>query len=120
MIGTRLLRHPLTVLAVLIAAVVALPVVSVGANLFAGGTADTWAHRAATVLGEYAVNSLLLCLGVGIGVALLGSGAAWLVSLYEFPGRRVFEWALLLPMAMPAYVMAYTYTDFFQFVGPAQ
>jgi len=114
------LRHPLAFFAVVIAAIVALPVLSVGANLFAGGTGETWAHLADTVLGEYVLNSLLLCLGVGLGVAALGTGAAWLVSLYEFPGRRVFEWALLLPMAMPAYVMAYTYTDLLQFVGPVQ
>ncbi|MDO8933525.1 MAG: iron ABC transporter permease, partial [Rhodocyclaceae bacterium] len=114
------MRRPLALFAVAIAATVALPVLSVGANLFAGGTGATWSHLAETVLGEYVLNSLLLCLGVGLGVAALGTGAAWLVSLYEFPGRRLFEWALLLPMAMPAYVMAYTYTDFLQFVGPVQ
>lgn len=114
------MRHPLAVFSLVIAAVVALPVLSVGVNLFSGGTAETWSHLAETVLGEYVLNSLLLCLGVGLGVAAIGTGAAWLVSLYEFPGRRVFEWALLLPMAMPAYVMAYTYTDFLQFVGPVQ
>lgn len=74
----------------------------------------------ATVLPEYVANSIWLCLGVGIGVAAMGTGAAWLVSLNDFPGRRVAEWALLLPMAMPAYVLAYTYTDFLQFVGPVQ
>ena len=114
------MRNPLAAFSVVIAAVVALPVLSVGANLFAGGTGETWSHLAATVLGEYVWNSLLLCLGVGFGVAAIGTGAAWLVSLYDFPGRRVFEWALLLPMAMPAYVMAYTYTDLLQFVGPVQ
>jgi iron(III) transport system permease protein len=50
----------------------------------------------------------------------MGTGAAWLVALNDFPGRRIAEWALLLPMAMPAYVLAYTYTDFLQFVGPVQ
>ena len=114
------MRQPLSLLSFLVALAVALPVLSVGANLFAGGTGDTWSHLASTVLADYVLNSLLLCLGVGLGVAALGTGAAWLVAIYEFPGRRHFEWALLLPMAMPAYVMAYTYTDLLQFVGPVQ
>ena len=103
-----------------LAVLVALPVLAVGANLFAGGTGETWGHLMATVLPEYVANSVWLCLGVGIGVAAMGTGAAWLVALNDFPGRRIAEWALLLPMAMPAYVLAYTYTDFLQFVGPLQ
>ena len=103
-----------------LAVLVALPVLAVGANLFAGGTGETWGHLMATVLPEYVANSVWLCLGVGIGVASMGTGAAWLVALNDFPGRRIAEWALLLPMAMPAYVLAYTYTDFLQFVGPLQ
>ena len=103
-----------------LAVLVALPVLAVGANLFAGGTGETWGHLMATVLPEYVANSIWLCLGVGIGVAAMGTGAAWLVALNDFPGRRMAEWALLLPMAMPAYVLAYTYTDFLQFVGPLQ
>ena len=103
-----------------LAVLVALPLLAVGANLFAGGTGETWGHLMATVLPEYVANSVWLCLGVGIGVASMGTGAAWLVALNDFPGRRIAEWALLLPMAMPAYVLAYTYTDFLQFVGPLQ
>ncbi|TWO82301.1 iron ABC transporter permease [Denitratisoma oestradiolicum] len=97
-----------------------MPVFSVGANLLAGGTGETWRHLVDTVLLEYISNSVLLCLGVGLGVASVGTGAAWLAVLHEFPGRRQFEWLLLLPMAMPAYVLAYAYTDFLQFVGPVQ
>jgi iron(III) transport system permease protein len=114
------LRQPLVLLATLIAALVAMPVLSVVVNLFAAGTGGTWAHLSSTVLPDYIANSLWLCLGVGLGVASVGTGAAWLVALHEFPGRRQFEWLLLLPMAMPAYVLAYTYTDFLQFVGPVQ
>ena len=77
--------------ATLIGAAVALPVLSVGANLFAGGTGQTWAHLVSTVLPQYLLNSLLLCLGVGAGVAAIGTGAAWLVAVHEFPGRRWFE-----------------------------
>ena len=103
-----------------LAVLVALPVLAVAASLVSGGTGDTWRHLAATVLPEYLANSFWLCLGVGAGVAAMGTGAAWLVALNEFPGRRSAEWALLLPMAMPAYVLAYAYTDFLQFVGPVQ
>jgi iron(III) transport system permease protein len=111
---------PLAVFAVVVALLVALPVLSVGANLLVGGTGETWSHMAGTVLPEYLANSLWLCLGVGLLVASMGTVSAWLVATLEFPGRRIYEWALLLPMAMPAYVLAYTYTDFLQFVGPVQ
>ena len=111
---------PLAAFSFALAVLVALPVLAVGANLFTGGTGETWGHLMATLLPEYVANSIWLCLGVGIGVAAMGTGAAWLVALNDFPGRRIAEWALLLPMAMPAYVLAYTYTDFLQFVGPVQ
>ena len=77
-------------------------------------------HQAETVLPEYALNSLRLALLVALGVALLGGATAALVALFEFPLRRIFEWALLLPLAMPAYVLAYAATDFLQFSGPLQ
>ena len=73
-----------------------------------------------TVLPGYAWTSLGLCLAVGLGVAVVGTGTAAAVTLFDFRGRRVAEWALLLPLAMPAYVVAYAYTDFLQFSGPAQ
>lgn len=111
---------PFLIFPLLIAALAALPVISVGLNLLAGGTGATWSHLLDTVLGRYISNSLWLCLGVATGVALLGVATAWLTAMHEFPGRRVFEWALVLPMAVPAYVMAYLYTDLLQFVGPVQ
>lgn len=114
------IRSQLVPLAIPIGLLVALPVLSVGANLFVGAAGDTWGHLAATVLPEYALNSLLLALLVSLGVALVGVATAWLTAMTEFPGRRVFEWALLLPLALPAYVMAYVYTDLLQFVGPVQ
>jgi iron(III) transport system permease protein len=77
-------------------------------------------HQADTVLPAYAANSLLLALAVGLGVAVVGGATAALVVLFDFPLRRVFEWALLLPLAMPAYVLAYAATDFLQFSGPLQ
>lgn len=103
-----------------VAALVGLPVASVLTNIFSGGTGDTWAHLAATVLPEYLSNTLWLCLGVGCGVIVLGVATAWLTAMHDFPGRRFFEWGLVLPLAVPAYVLAYVYTDFLQFVGPLQ
>ncbi|MBN8494604.1 MAG: iron ABC transporter permease, partial [Burkholderiales bacterium] len=80
----------------------------------------TLAHQAATVLPGYIVQTAALALGVGLGVMLLGSACAAAVTLFEFPGRRIFEWALLLPLAMPAYVLAYAWTDALQFSSPLQ
>ncbi|MCK6395536.1 iron ABC transporter permease [Zoogloea sp.] len=111
---------PLVVFAFAVALLAGLPVASVGFNLFLGGTSATWSHLASTVLSEYVLNSLALCAGVGLGVAIVGIATAWLTAMHDFPGRRIFEWALVLPLAVPAYVMAYVYTDFLQFVGPLQ
>lgn len=77
-------------------------------------------EMAQTVLPDYALTSVLLCMLVGVGVVVLGSGTALAVSLFDFPGRKTLEWALLLPLAMPAYVVAYAYTDFLQYSGPLQ
>ncbi len=73
-----------------------------------------------TVLPDYLLTSVLLCAGVAVGVTVLGLSTAAAVTLFKFPGQSFFEWALLLPMAMPAYVVAYAYTDFFQFSGLLQ
>ena len=73
-----------------------------------------------TVLPGYIWTTLQLCLMVGAGVILVGLSSAAAVTLFDFPGRKMFEWALLLPLAMPAYVVAYAYTDFLQFSGPLQ
>jgi iron(III) transport system permease protein len=104
----------------LAAALVAAPLASVALNVFVGGTGGTWAHLASTVLPDYVASTLLLCAGVGGGVAAVGVGAAWLVTRHEFAGRASFEWLLVLPLAMPAYVIAYAYTDLLQYVGPVQ
>ena len=83
-------------------------------------SAQVLSELSQTVLPDYLLTSLLLCAGVAVGVTVLGLSAAAAVTLFRFPGYRFFEWALLLPMAMPAYVVAYAYTDFFQFSGPLQ
>jgi iron(III) transport system permease protein len=109
----------LGLIALAITALVLAPLVAVVANAFGPGE-STWAHLARTVLPAYLGNTLLLMLGVAYGVVSMGVLAAWLVTAYRFPGRRVLEWALVLPLAMPAYVMAYAYTDWLQFTGPVQ
>lgn len=81
---------------------------------------DVWRHLADTVLRDYVLNSVALMLGVGAGVLLIGVPTAWLTATCEFPGRRWFEWALLLPMAIPAYIIAYTYSGLLDFAGPVQ
>ncbi len=83
-------------------------------------SADIVREMLQTVLPDYVRTSLLLCLLVGTGTLLLGVGSACLVTLFDYRGRRTLEWLLLLPLAMPAYVSAYAYTDFLQFSGPAQ
>ncbi|PKM44630.1 MAG: iron ABC transporter permease [Gammaproteobacteria bacterium HGW-Gammaproteobacteria-1] len=104
---------------VLAALLLALPVIVVFSFVFVPA-GEVWLHLKQTVLQEYITNSLVLLFGVGIGVLAIGIPAAWMVSLCEFPGRRWFEWGLLLPMAMPAYIIAYTYTGMLDFAGPVQ
>jgi iron(III) transport system permease protein len=112
--------NTLVIISAALAALIALPVMSVLTNIFSGGTGATWQHLLATVLPEYVGNTLWLCLGVGLGVIVVGVTTAWLTTMHDFPGRRLFEWALVLPLAVPAYVLAYVYTDFLQYVGPLQ
>ncbi len=81
---------------------------------------EVWRHLASTVLADYVVNSLILVVGVGLGTFVVGVGSAWLVSMCSFPGRGILEWALLLPMALPAYIIAYTYTGLLDAAGPVQ
>ncbi len=104
---------------IVVATVLALPVLVIVASL-AGDYSPVWKHLFSTVLGDYIGNSLWLMIGVGTGTFLLGVSAAWLTTLCEFPGRKWFSWALLLPMAMPAYIIAYTYTGLLDFSGPVQ
>ena len=102
-----------------------LPVVAVFASWLPLGDSGAVAAQilmemSSTVLPDYLWTTVRLCVMVGIGVVLVGLSAAAAVTMFEFPGRRLFEWALLLPLAMPAYVVAYAYTDFLQFSGPLQ
>ncbi len=108
-----------TVIMLAVAMVVALPVLVVLAHVLLP-TDGIWQHLASTVLPRYLTNTLILVVVVGLGTLVIGTGTAWLVVMCRFPGKRLFEWALLLPLAVPTYVIAYAYTDFLQFSGPLQ
>ncbi len=105
-----------------VVALLMLPVLSVLVSWaqFDAAASSVWQQMLHTVLPDYALTTFILCTCVAVGVALVGTATASAVTLFEFPGRRVFEWALLLPLAMPAYVVAYAYTDFLQYSGPLQ
>ena len=77
-------------------------------------------HLIETVLGRYVWNTLSLMIGVGVLSCAFGVSAAWMVSRYVFAGRKLFDWLLVLPAAIPAYIIAYAYTDFLEFAGPVQ
>lgn len=83
-------------------------------------TSDIWGHLFNTVLGTYIQQTLLLMIGVGVGVTVIGTGTAWLVTMCRFPGSRIFEWALLLPLAVPGYVLAFVITDQLEYAGTVQ
>lgn len=89
----------------------------IGADLLA---ISTLSHLWKFVLGAYIGSTLLLIVGVGLGVFILGVGNAWIIANYQFPGKKIFEWALILPLAVPTYVMAYLFVDLLQFSGPIQ
>lgn len=92
-------------------------------SVFGAATGDSeglWPHLFQTVLPRYVSNTLILMVGVGALSLVFGVSTAWVVTRYDFPGRRAFTWMLLLPLAMPAYIIAYVYTDFLEYAGPAQ
>ena len=120
-----LLLRPAHGLLLLIAGVLMLPVLAVLASWLPWGASMAsslaiLSEMSDTVLPGYLATTVWLCLLVATGVVTFGLSTAAAVSLFEFPGRRVFEWALLLPLAMPAYVVAYAYSDFLQYSGPLQ
>jgi iron(III) transport system permease protein len=106
-------------LSLLLAAALTLPILAVAASVFQPA-GDAWRHIASTLLANYVWNTALLLVMVAYGVISIGVLSAWLVTAYRFPGQGILEWALVLPLAVPAYVMAYAYTDWLQFTGPVQ
>ncbi len=110
---------PWSVGAIVIAALVIFPLLSVVWIAFFP-TENIWGHLVETTLPRYLKNSLILMFSVGIISAAIGTGAAWLVVTARFPFRRVLEWALLMPLALPAYIGAYALVDFLEYAGPVQ
>ena len=110
---------PLTWVAIAIALAVLLPIAVLGLS-WLGDESEVWRHLADTVLASLIGNTLLLLVGVGAGVLLLGVSLAWMTATVDFPGRRFFDWALLLPLAMPAYVLAFVALDLLDYAGPVQ
>ena len=95
------------------------PVLAVLLSAF-GDSGGLWSHLYDTVLGRYISNTLILMAGVGVVAIGFGVSSAWVISRYDFAGRRMLEWMLLLPAAIPAYIIAYSYTEFFEYAGPLQ
>jgi iron(III) transport system permease protein len=110
---------PWTLGAVIIAAVVLAPILSIVWIAF-NPTENIWPHLMATVLPRYLGSTLALMAGVAVLTAAMGTGAAWLVSQHDFPGRRWLAQALLFPLAIPAYVGAYALVDVLDYAGPVQ
>ncbi|MBV6656338.1 MAG: iron ABC transporter permease [Devosiaceae bacterium] len=102
------------------ASLLAIPLAVIVISFLQPAAGETLVGLSTTVLPGYIINSALLSLYVGLGVAIIGTGSAWLVTACDFPGRRAFEWLLVLPLAFPAYVMAYAYTEFLSHPGPVQ
>jgi iron(III) transport system permease protein len=111
--GTRALG----VAAALVAVVVMLPLVAIAWNAVTPRF-DVWAHLIRTQLGGLAFNTIALLVGVGVLVAIIGVGLAWLIATRDFPGRGFFEWGLVLPLAMPAYVVGFVLLGLFDYAGP--
>ena len=107
------------IFAVFISALVATPVIAVGV-LAISPTANIWPHLWATVLPGYVRTTLVLMGGVGIVSFVVGTSTAWFVAMCRFPGRKVLQWALLVPLATPTYIIAYTYVDVFEYSGIVQ
>ena len=105
--------------AAIIAVLVLLPVFALALQAIQG-SAGLWSHLLVTTLPTALADTLILLCGVGLLVAILGTGAAWLVTAYDFPGRRILEWALILPLAVPTYIIAYAYLDILHPIGVVQ
>lgn len=111
--------RPGVLLLFLIAGLIVLPLAGVVWEILTP-TPDIWAHLWGTLLPRMIRNTATLLVGVGLGTLVLGTGLAWLVTAHRFPGRNLFDWALLLPLAIPGYIMGFVFIATFDFVGPVQ
>ncbi len=105
--------------AMLLAAMASVPLVFIFATTFSP-SGDIWKHLSETLLPELLGNTFILVAGVSVGTLLIGVGLAWLTAIYDYPGRGFFSWALMLPLAIPAYVFAFVFLGVFDFMGPVQ
>jgi iron(III) transport system permease protein len=108
-----------SVAATIISLIAIAPVVTIFV-LALQSSGDSWSHLVANVLPGAVRRTLALMAGVGALTLLIGSGTAWLVTMYRFPGRSVFQWLLLLPLAIPTYIIAYCYLELFDYSGTLQ
>ncbi len=108
-----------TALAALAALIVAMPIIALLVMAFMGDL-QSLGHIWDTVLFSASTTTILLLCGLAIFTGIIGAVSAWLVSFFDFPGRRIFAWALMLPLAVPTYISAYAFTEFFTFTGPVQ
>lgn len=115
-----MMRWPLLVPALAIAVAVLAPLVLLLGAVLQPDTAGTWSHLTSTVLGGYVGNSLLLLVGVLFLALVWGVSGAWLTATCSFPGVAMLRWGMLLPLALPSYVLAYCWTDVWEFAGPVQ
>jgi len=106
-------------LALLVVLVITIPILTLFFNIF-DPPGESWSHLKENLLYDYFINTLLLLIGVALCTFFLGVSSAWIVSSYNFPGRRYFEWLLILPLGFPGYIMAYTYTGLLDYAGPIQ
>jgi len=116
---TQVQERPWFISSFIIALLISLPIFAVLYLAFFPEE-NAWPHLLNTVLPSYLKNTLILMTGVGLLTLAIGTGSAWLVVTYDFPGKRWLSWALLLPFAVPAYVVAYVYTDVMEYAGPVQ
>jgi iron(III) transport system permease protein len=105
--------------ALAIAALTGVPLLGIASSLLSQ-QADLWRHIAQTQLSNIVVNTAVLLVGVGLGTTIIGAGTAWLVTMCRFPGSRMLQWALLLPLVLPTYIIGYAYADLLAFAGPVQ
>ena len=105
--------------ALAVSAVVVLPAAAI-VVLAARAQGTLWPQLAATVLPVYVRQTLMLMAGVGFFSFVIGCGTAWLITMHDFPGRKALQWALVLPLAIPTYIIAYTFVHVFEYAGPVQ
>lgn len=115
--GSRV--SPLTIAAMLLSALVAMPLIAIFVIALTGGT-NGWQHLIVNVLPRSGAQTLLLLIMTGAFTTITGVTAAWLVTMFDFPFRRLLSFALVLPLAIPSYLAAYAFGEFLDFAGPVQ